>query len=191
MVFGHFSSRSFHSRLPRRETKQRGRIASRRLHFEALEDRRVLSTFTVTNVNDSGPGSLRQALTNAETTVNVGGVPDEIHFNIPGSEVHTLHPKSSLPLIRDPVIIDGYSQPGARPNALAIGDDALLKIEINGSRLPAGTNLFNFSGDYSTVRGLAITEVPYYCFGLGYFGVAANNNKIVGNFIGTDSAGVT
>src|SRR6185312_881845 len=102
---------------------------------------------------------LRQAIFDAEFTPNLGG-PDEIHFNIPGSGVHTIFPTStlgfsarSLPEIIDPVIIDGYTQPGASPNTLTVGDDAVLKIEINGSNLP-GTKMFIFSGDNSTVRGL-------------------------------------
>src|SRR5436190_2113225 len=133
----------------------------------------------------------------AENTPNVGG-PDRIEFNIPGAGVHTIFPTStlgfssrSLPEIIAPVIIDGYTQPGASPNTLAVGDDAVLKIEINGSLLP-GTTLFNFSGDNSTVRGLAITHVPDAAISLGHFGsLPANHTTIVGNFFGTDAGGTT
>jgi hypothetical protein len=34
--------------------------------FELLEDRKVLSTFTVLNLDDSGDGSLRSAIAAAE-----------------------------------------------------------------------------------------------------------------------------
>ncbi len=45
--------------------------------IETLEDRCLLSTFTVTNLNDSGAGSLRQAVINSN---NAGG-PDDIRFS--------------------------------------------------------------------------------------------------------------
>src|SRR5260370_26054653 len=63
-----------------RRTRQLGRkhrsVGSS--HIELLEERWLLSTFTVTNNADSGPGTLRQAILNANT--NTG--PDTINFNI-------------------------------------------------------------------------------------------------------------
>ncbi len=47
----------------------------------------------------------------ANNTTNVGE-PDEIHFNIAGPGPHTIRPTSELPTITDPVMIDGYTQPG-------------------------------------------------------------------------------
>ena len=59
--------------------------------------------------------SLREAINLAN------GAPgaDTIDFDIPGSGVHTISLLSALPTITDPVIIDGYTQPGASPNTLA------------------------------------------------------------------------
>src|SRR2546428_754629 len=59
--------------------------------------------FTVTNTNDTGPGSLRQAITDANVT---GGT---ITFNIPGPGVHTISPLTALPTLTNQVIIDGYT----------------------------------------------------------------------------------
>src|SRR5579871_1732206 len=59
--------------------------------LEALEDRMLLSTFFVTNTNDSGPGSLRQAILNANQHAGL----DTIAFNIAGAGVHTIALKSA------------------------------------------------------------------------------------------------
>jgi hypothetical protein len=137
---------------PRRAThcSRKPRVS---LRVEQLEDRCLLATFMVTNTDDGGPGSLRQAILDANAAANVGG-PDEIHFNIPGPGVHTIAPSLGNPAftIADPVIIDGYTQPRndgsgalATANTLALGDNALLLIEINGASL-GGATLFQFAG---------------------------------------------
>jgi hypothetical protein len=158
--------------------------------LERFEDRLTPSTFTVTNTDDGGPGSLRQAMLDAEATANVGG-PDQIQFDIPGSGVHTLTPAEFLPIIHYPVIIDGYTQPGASPNTLAVGDNAVLKIEIDCSAISSSEGLFIFSGGGgSAVRGLVINhdDVNAFLIGPG-FGFPSDNNTIAGNFIGTDVTG--
>ena len=85
--------------------------------------------FTVINTDISGPGSLAQAITDAN---NLAGA-DTIEFNIPGTGVHTITviPDTLLGIIDD-VTIDGYTQPGATPNTLAVGDNAIILIQIDG-----------------------------------------------------------
>src|SRR5205085_10754739 len=51
--------------------------------------------FAVINTNDSGPGSLRQAILNA----NAHPGQDLIEFNIPGGGARTIVPLSTLPAI--------------------------------------------------------------------------------------------
>src|SRR5262245_55941784 len=119
---------------PRRRSRER--LSCYRPRLDLLEDRTLLSTFSVTNTLDSGAGSLRQAILDANAhanTLNAGGVADTIAFNIPGSGVQTIAPLSALPTITDPVVIDGYTQPGASPNTLPSGDNAVLLIELNGA----------------------------------------------------------
>ena len=93
------------------------------------------TTFTVINTNDTGAGSLRQAITDANNTSGA----DVINFNIAGTGVHTIAPESALPQITEAVTIDGYSQPGAKPNTKAVGSDAVLKIELSLRFNPAGS----------------------------------------------------
>src|ERR1044071_5633282 len=88
------------------------------LLWVAPEARRVRAAgFVVTNTNDSGAGSLRQAIIDANATSG----PDDITFNIPGSGVHTIKPATPLPVVTDPVFIDGFTQPGAGPNTVGVG----------------------------------------------------------------------
>ncbi len=112
-------------------------------------------TFVVTNTNDSGPGSLRQAMLNA----NLSNSPpaDTIQFDIPGTGPFTITPLSALPTITHPTIIDGYTQPGASPNTLAVGDNAVILIQLNGSSSGFSNGIAIDAGG-STVRGLAITD---------------------------------
>src|SRR5690242_10162789 len=72
------------------------------------------ATFTVLNTNDSGAGSLRQAIldVNASLAVPPGG--HVIDFNIPGVGVQTIAPVTMLPAISNMVTIDGYTQPGSQ-----------------------------------------------------------------------------
>ena len=112
MKYPHFLSRFFRSLRPNTRQSLKRSQRSRLLRLEQLEDRSVLSTFLVTNTDDGGPGSLRSAMIDANNTPNVGG-PDRIEFNIPGDGVHIIQPTTlfglpqALPVIHDPVIIDG------------------------------------------------------------------------------------
>ena len=61
----------------RTSRKHRNKTRSRQLGCESLENRIVLATFFVTNGNDSGAGSLRQAIADANTLAGA----DTIEFN--------------------------------------------------------------------------------------------------------------
>ena len=154
------------------------------------------ATITVTNVNDSGPGSLRQAILDANASSGL----DTIAFNIPGTGPHTIQPLSALPSITDPVVVDGYTQPGtsANTNPPELGSNAVLKIELDGSMAttgppPPSVHGLVIAAGGSTVRGLVINRFVTgdgIRFSTEFGGIGGEGNNLVeGNFIGTDLTG--
>jgi hypothetical protein len=134
-------------------------------------------TFTVTNSNDVGAGSLRQAILDA----NANDGADEIGFNIPGGGVKTISPVSALPEITGAVTIDGYTQPGSRPNSRAKGGlDAVLLVEISGTR-----STLEIEASNVVVRGLVVNRAS----GSGISIRSGSGSRIEGNFVGTDPSG--
>jgi CSLREA domain-containing protein len=114
--------------------------------------------------------------------------PDVIHFSIPGAGVHTIQPASGLPSITDPLTIDGYSQSGAAPNSLAVGDNAVLLIEIDGSL--AGSAGLTVSTNACTIKGLVINRFPDIGIRIDATGGGPlGGHTIQGNFVGTNPAG--
>ncbi len=141
----------------------------------------ALATFTVTNVNDTGAGSLHQAILDANALSGL----DTIEFNLSGPGLHSISLSTALPTITDAVLIDGYTQSGSSVNTLPTGDDAVINIQLDGSA--AGTTFgldLGAGSDGSTIRGLVINR-----FDLGGIQIASTGNSILGNFIGTDSSG--
>ena len=140
-------------------------------------------TYTVTSAGDSGPGTLRQAILDANAHMGA----DTITFNIVGSGVQTIALASALPVVTDSVTINGYSQPGASANTRPVGQglDTVLTIEIVGTG--AGSCLGVSTSD-TTVKGLAVHGCsPAIVLNNGAF----TNNKVEGCFVGTDAAGTT
>jgi Right handed beta helix region len=133
----------------------------------------IAQPIIVTTVADSGPGSLRQAILDAN--LNPGA--DTIVFDIPGSGVQTINLLSELPSLTDDagVSIDGFTQPGASPNTLPKADHAVRLIEIKGDFLTVLTATSN----HNTLRGLAITGNAVTGIRLS----GASSSRIVGNLI--------
>ncbi len=141
-----------------------------------------VETVVVVNTNDSGAGSLREAIEVANADVR----PAIIKFDIPGEGPHTIQPGSQLPWITDSVIIDGYTESGAIPNTnpLGFGSNAVLKIELDGSLAGMASGLTIVAAD-CTVQGLVINRFG----GLAGIEINAIGNVVRGNFIGTDTSG--
>ena len=133
-----------------------------------------VTTYTVTTTSDAGAGSLRQAITDANT--HPGS--DVIAFNIPGSGVQTIAPISALPTITDTVTITGTTQPGWVSDPI---------IEIRGDSAGVNVNGFTITSANNVIQGLVINR--FSASGVSITGTGATGNTIAGNFIGTDAAG--
>ena len=61
------------------------------------------ATFVVTTADDSGDGSLRGAINQANASAGL----DTVSFNIPGIGPHTIPIQYALPGVTDTILIDG------------------------------------------------------------------------------------
>ena len=134
------------------------------------------AVFTVTNTNDSGAGSLRQAILDANATPGA----DIIEFAIPGSGVQTIVTASPL-AVTESVAIDGHSQSGAAPNTDPVADNAAILIELAGT---GATDGLTITGGSTTVQGLSL-----HGFQTAIALSTAADNLIQGNFIGLTASG--
>ena len=133
------------------------------------------ATYTVTNTNDAGDGSLRQAILNANATVEL----DTIIFGIGAGGHHIIQPLTALPTITYPVIIDGTTQPGFTTPI----------IELDGTNVAGdGEYGLNITAGGSTVRGLIINRFSGSSGG-GIFLTNGHYNIIEGNYLGVDFTG--
>ncbi|HEX4439488.1 MAG TPA: right-handed parallel beta-helix repeat-containing protein [Thermoanaerobaculia bacterium] len=133
------------------------------------------TTRTVTNTNDSGAGSLRQAILDSNAAPGF----DIIEFSIPGPGVHTIATASPLP-VTDGLYIDGYSQPGASGSTTNEGDNAVILIELQGS----GTDGLTITGGAAVIHGLSL-----YGFQTAIALSQLTDVVIAGNFVGVTAAG--
>ena len=92
--------------------------------------------------------------------------------------MQTIQLLSPLPAITNPVLIDGFSQPGYAGTPL---------IELNGSQAGGGDGL-TITGSGVTVRGLDIDSFSQGA-GIHLTGTGATGDWIYGNFLGTDPTG--
>lgn len=117
---------------------------------------------------------------------------DTINFNIGGNAgVKTINVGSSglgdLPNITEAVTINGYSQPGARPNSRVTGSDAVLKIQLNGSDAGTKTNGLRLLAPDCTIKGLVINRFAE--FGIEVDLSEATGNTVQGNYVGVSANG--
>lgn len=176
------------------------------------------ATFTVTNTNADGAGSLYQAIVDANATPDH----DTIEFNIPGAGPHSINyiregvnPSDpdeigGLPHIVTPMTIDGCSQTGSDCAINSLTSMIEIRGDYTGSitepkglsSTDAGLRINNTSD--VTIRGIAINRISQYicpppgipipCSSNRTHAVVATNTPNVlyeYNIVGTDNAGTT
>lgn len=132
---------------------------------------------TVNLTTDTGDGTCSDGTcTLRDAILEANAAPfdlDAILFNIPDTPIT---PTSPLPAITDTVIIDGFSDPSSP------------RVELNGASVvgtpPDGLRLS--TADNSTIKGLVINGFTEDGI---HIQTGANNNRIEGNYIGTNTAG--
>ena len=169
--------------------------------FTALTSNAYAVTFTVDTTSDvaitacsaaASDCSLRGAMIRADADA----VLDTIAFNIPPGEagcdassgVCRISSLSAGEILFSPLVIDGYTQPGAAVNTIAAnvgGSNARLRIELFGGSCGASCQGVR-TGNSATVRGLIINGFAQ----AGMF-VGGNDSVIEGNFIGTNFDGTS
>ncbi len=143
--------------------------------------------YPVANTNDSGAGSLRQAILDANShagsdTLVFNISPSDLGYN-PDTGVWTIRPASSLPAIeKDGLLIDGHSQ------SLFIGENKNPlgpEIQIDGS------NAGDTGGLHILAPGIEIVELlinNFNRFGIHVYGV--KNGRVSGCYIGVSFNGL-
>ncbi|HEY8402160.1 MAG TPA: gliding motility-associated C-terminal domain-containing protein [Cytophagaceae bacterium] len=129
------------------------------------------------DTDDLGPYGATNTLRKCIRLANEDVLFDEIHFNLPGPGPYLITATAALPVITNPVLINGLTQPGASAGNLL--------IEIDGAGdwvLQLGTD-GGFTSSGSTIQGLVI-----YGANRGIFINGSNNNTLIANYIGTNRA---
>ena len=129
----------------------------------------LLAAFTVTNTNDNGAGSFRQAILDANALAGA----DTITFGI-GSGAQTILLSSALPTITEAVVIDATSQPGYGGTPLILLDGQ----NVTGDGL-------TLEGSGSSITGLIVSRFG----GNGIVLSGTGGHTIRGNWIGLDATG--
>jgi len=134
----------------------------------------TLATYTVTNTTDADPGSLRDAINQANA--NPGA--DDIEFDI-GAGWQTISLNSALPTITGQVTIDGWTHQDYSGSPLII---------LDANQQASNGFVLSSTADGSTIRGFVLRDFSGNAIQIN---PGSDNNTIVGNFIGSFGAAGT
>ena len=121
----------------------------------AAADASAQSRFVVTNPGDSGPGTLRDAINQANANADRSTIDFDIDTNAFGAGPWRIVPRSNLPEFKTPVIVRGYSQPGAVPPT-SVGNGRFM-IEIDTGNTDYGL-MFARGAENSIVNGFSFVN---------------------------------
>ncbi|MDQ4129271.1 MAG: Ig-like domain-containing protein [Actinomycetota bacterium] len=124
----------------------------------------------VTKIADSGPGSLRQAILDANATEEA----DRITFGLGAAK--TIAPTSALPQITSPLTLDGTTQPGYAGKPLVVLSGANAGPQTFGLDIRAGD---------SQVKGLVVNSFDFSAIVIS----GGDNNVVEDCYLGTDATG--
>jgi hypothetical protein len=145
----------------------------------------VPNVIVATSTADSGPGTLRQALLDA----NAAPGPNVIQFAFPGEAPYTIHLRSPLPSLDDAVILDGWSQLQftGLPAVEIDGSSAQIVAPSGSGGIPEGARVgLTINAGGTTVRGLTLNG-----FDIGISLEGPGGSTVQGNLIGTDPTGAS
>ena len=140
----------------------------------------MLAVFSVDNLNDSGAGSLREAITSANLSINT---PDEITFSVNG----TINTASQLPSISDALTITG---PGAnlltinaggasRVMSITSGTVNVSGLTLTGGMSYRGGGVHNYGGTNTTLADVVIQGNTAYAGNYAGGGVFNQGNLTI------------
>src|SRR5690242_1433091 len=150
------------------------RLALAAAAFAAASLSLPAATFTVTSTADSGPGTLRQAILDA----NAAPGPHLIAFAVGGGGPATIAPLSALPPLTQAITVDGTTQPGFAGTPI---------VELDGSQAGIGVDGLDENAGNGVIRGLSIGGFGAY--GIALSGTAAPS-LVEGCYVGLDATGV-
>jgi hypothetical protein len=145
------------------------------LSLEALEERLAPATFHVTNIDDSGPGSFRQAILDSNATKG----PNSIVFQTPGGGFEAIHLDSKLPTITETVSIDATTEPAYQGSGVPV-------ITLDGKDAGRDANGLSITAPDCNIKGLSIIN---FASGAG-IEIEKGGGTVIGNcYIGVDQSG--